>query len=67
MLREKWRMMESNRCGGASAKLDINRLQAADSAAWPPRVINAISELKPTFTLPAKNRVMEPPSSTSLD
>jgi hypothetical protein len=53
--------------GGTSAKPSINRLQAADSAAQPPRITNAISELEPTFPLPAKNRVMEPPFSTSLN
>jgi hypothetical protein len=52
---------------GMSTKPGINRLQAADSAAWPPRIINVISELEPMFPLPAKNRVMETPPSTSLD
>jgi hypothetical protein len=53
--------------GGTSAELGINRLQVVGSAARPPRIINVISKLEPTFPLPAKNRVMEPPPSTSLD
>jgi hypothetical protein len=48
---EWWRATD---VGGMSAKPGINMLQVAGSAARPPRIIKAITELESTFPLPAK-------------